>query len=493
MGAETGIIRTGKAIRAALRGTLKGSDDLIKIFDDSADDIVRAWRNGDLHNVKGAKKLLEHPHFRETSRKLDPDFMAKLEEQARAGEDVSRILSRRLGMKLPAQPLKTSFEAANAGTIKKARTASSDLTQQMDDLLKAKPKTPQTAPPPVPQSAIPQTPPPLPRTGTTPPPVPQNTAAINDAASEVNKLPFWSRVAANKVKIAFGVGTAGALLLVTEFASGHKLSSGAAGLTSQIAHGLAKIDPEIAKRFKEGGIEAVIFAAELNSTKRQAAINYTAEVLDNEGKHKEAVVIRAGGVAFSEMTYLDLMRQEKGERAEALVQRFETAGISREEITEYFNDNTYTRNMIEGRLNIELTTVLPELKAPEHTKDNIDYAVDKTKEKTIGIAETAKDSMIGTFAKTAQDTQKSFSILADSNASGLTKLGATFNGISQFLQLATNLVINLFKSLLGKLFDKTSNTIAATTTNPAINAMTNHGDIKIDHTHSGLINPLPSQ
>jgi hypothetical protein len=154
---------------------------------------------------------------------------------------------------------------------------------------------------------------------------------------------------------------AGASLIGVEFASGHALSSWLANRTLDVAHGLEDIDPELAQRVAEQGLETVMFAADVADTSRNALFNYAATMLEEEGREDEAVVLRVVGVISSANIYAGVLIAEEGERAEEFIKRLDDAGISREQLTTCLNNNPHIRNRIEDTIGVSLATSLPGL------------------------------------------------------------------------------------------------------------------------------------
>lgn len=377
--ATIGIQLSDEALRALIsisddfaddlaRAMASGGDDFVNFINQNADDIARAVGSGGDDAVNGLRALAGNPQMLRMISTLNTALDDVLLRFTQSGaDDLGRFVSqnyddivRQYGDDV------ASAMREHAGTL---QTRLTSATQVLDDAAR------QSA-----QIAD------------------EVQRALEGAARTGTPPTSWlDRMILNRMKIAYAGGAVITGTLLAEYTTGGAISTWAAHRSLDIAHGLQDIDPELARQFADAGVDGVLFAADVSDTARSAAINYIAEMLEQEGRTEEAVVVRMGGVIFNPVMYAELMVAEQGERPEAFIARLERADISREDLATYLNNHPSHREMIETRLSIDLTGSLPGLTPKQETPVVTDPAATTTQ----GPLTAEQQGLLGEFNRLA--------------------------------------------------------------------------------------------
>lgn len=399
------------------RAIAGGSDDLTRFINTNADDIARAVGNGGDDAVNGLRAIATNPAMMRTFQTFFTgmdDVLARF--AASGGDDLATFVSQNFDdiSARYGQSFARGLQQ-NAGNVQ-AHLARA--TQVIDDAVAGA------------TSVLDDT----------------ARATLDDAARTGRPPLSWTdRWMLNRMKIGMGMTAATAGLVVAEFTSGHAISTWLAHKSLDIAEGLQDIDPALVRAFADGGLDAIMFSANLADTQRNAAINYIATMLEDEGRTDEALAVRIGGVIFNPVLYAEVALADEGQRAETFIGKLEDARIPREGLTRYLNEHPRQRAMIEERLGVDLAPSLPGLNAldPSTIPANPDVPADRR------VLTEAQEGLLGKFNRmaTATSSEDRFAVaqeIAGDNAFSFGNnefLGMNFNSMlfSAFSWAAQNL------------------------------------------------------
>jgi hypothetical protein len=386
------------------RALAAGGDDFTAFITQNADDIAKAVGNGGDDAVKALKALAANPQMVRLIGTLHTaldDVFIKFAQSG--GDDLGKFVAQnyddiviQYGDDVAAAISKHSTQLQTR--LSSVASVLDDTANLTDDAVRSVPKPPST----------------------------------------MDQLALKSLINQRKIAFIAIAGTGG--VLVAEYTTNHGLSSWAAEKSIDIAGWLENISPELAAKFREFGIDGVMFAADIADTKQAAAINYIAEILDKEGRHNESVAVRVGYVVFNPLVYAEMMLSEEGARAETFIQKLEDSKISRDDLANYLNRHPNQREMIESRLGVDLEQSLPnltplapkeeEIERPSKRVSDFNLAamtqnmdqnsiVFKIVSTVIGVL-TAVFSAIQRFAIGAADTLKAFAHVKEATQNGET-------------------------------------------------------------------------
>lgn len=190
--------------------------------------------------------------------------------------------------------------------------------------------------------------------------------ATSESLSQKAALSFTDKMALKSAKIGM-LSTAGiATAIATEYATDGAVSEISAHTMLKVVDAVREIDPELAEQIKDGGMKALALAIGLAETPKNAAVNATSTILNEEGHTDAANGLKVLNTIASPSFYADIIVAEKDERANLFITKLsDAAGIEKDQVGHFLQSHPDLRNRAEDILDIDISKHFPELSTME--------------------------------------------------------------------------------------------------------------------------------
>lgn len=353
-------------ITSVLSGTARNSDEVARLLATHGDDLVAAIRNGNadafLRNVNGGTELLGNPAFTR--------MMARVSDNMTYIDDIGDAMAR--GVRIDADTFITRLGLSGSDTAAAAITRNIDdlnrviaegaeqvgrnenllagFVRNSDDVVRA------------PAAHIDDVAPAAARADDAFRAAARSVDDVAETAARNNNgyrynLGDMLHTRAGRYTAYTGLGLVGA-----EYASGGALSSAAAHGLNNIALRLESTDPELAASLHSLAAHFGSTALGIMATPRNGAINAAATGLELRGSEQGATAVRVYGVMGDwPAIAARLYAVDEDQRLDVLIEQFERAGVSREQLEDFLIEHPREASLLQDRTSFNLHEAFPRL------------------------------------------------------------------------------------------------------------------------------------